>query len=200
MEAEGMTDVGGVTDPETGEIYIFSEMLDSADEANRIVIHEATHMGLRGAFGEELDPMLENLFENVPDKFKPGLQEIVDKYRLDVSKREGRLEAAEELLTHIAEHEPTNSVVQEFVAKIRQMLRKMGVDMGQWSDDEIISIINEARGSLSRKSDRIAGVTFDEDVIIDETGEIYTVEQDAEEVLLQIQKRKDICKKVKNCL
>ena len=201
IEADTMESIGGVTDTDTGTVYIFADQVTDAKDANRLILHEVFHSGARKAFAdEEFDSMLEDLHNNVPGKFKKGLQKIVDQYKFDTNNREDRLEAAEELLAHIAETDPKNTVLQKFVAKIRQMLRKMGIKVGEWSDAEITAIIQEAHGAAGRGKDRIAGVTFDEDVVIDETGEVFTVEQNAEEILMQINKREEACKRLQNCL
>jgi len=76
----------------------------------------------------------------------------------------------------------------------------MGVNVGEWTDAEIVSVIAEAHGAVGRGKDRIAGVTLEEEVEIEESGEIFVVEQNAEQLILQLQQRKDICKKIQSCL
>lgn len=189
-----------VTDLNTGIIYIFSDKIYDAEDANKVVLHEATHKGLRVAFGEELDPMLEDLYSNAPAKYEKALASIVETYRLDIANSEDRMEAAEELLAHIAENDPKHSVVKDFIGKIRQLLRQMGIKIGRWSNEEIVAVIKEAQGSLARSKDRIAGITLDEEYLVAETDEIYTVANDVREMLTQIEKREGVLEKVQNCL
>lgn len=200
MESQDMTDVKAVTDPQTGKIYMFADRINNKDEGIRTAIHEGVHKGLRAAFGEELDPLLLDLWNNVPEHRRAEMDEIVERYRLDPNNQEDQIEAAEELITHMAENEPENSYVQSIIAKIRQMLRRAGVELGEWTDQEIVEAIKEARGAIARRTDRIAGVTFEEDVTLDETGEIFTIEQNAEEVLTQHDKRVENCERLKACI
>ncbi len=200
IEQSNMKGIAGVTDKDTGDIYMFADQIKDAKDANKLILHETFHSGVRKAFGKDLDLMLEDLYQNVPDKFKAGLDDIVKRYKFDVKNSEDRIEAAEELLAHIAEHDPTNSILEKFVAKIRQLLRKMGVNMGEWTDAEIVTVIAEAHGAVGRGKDRIAGVTLEEEVEIEETGEVFIVEQNAEQLLHQLEQRKDICKKIQSCL
>jgi hypothetical protein len=201
MEAQNMTEVKAVTDPQTGEIYLFSDRITSKDEAVRATIHEKVHMGLRKFLGKDLDPILQDLWNNVPANRKKAMDNIVERYNIDVTKPQDQMEAAEELIAHMAESDPKNNFVQQVIAKIRQALRRAGVDMGTWTDAEIIDLIQESRGSLKRAgNDRIAGVTFDEDVEIEDTGEIFTIEQDAGEMLAQQAKRIENVNRLKACL
>ena len=200
MESQDMTDVKAVTDPQTGKIYMFADRINNKDEGIRTAIHEGVHKGLRAAFGEELDPLLLDLWNNVPEHRRADMDEIVERYRLDPNNQEDQIEAAEELITHMAENEPKNSYVQSIIAKIRQILRRAGVELGEWTDQEIVEAIKEARGAIARRTDRIAGVTFEEDVTVDETGEVFTIEQNAEEVLMQHDKRVENCERLKACI
>ena len=200
MKRRNISSIAGITNPKNGQIILFADKIQDADDAIRLILHETFHAGARKAFGKDLDPLLADLYKNVPAKFKKGLADIIEGYKLDISKSKDRLEAAEELLAHIAEHDPQNSILENFVAKVRQLLRKAGIDMGTWTDQEIVLMIAEGQGAVGRGRDRIAGVTFDEDVVVDETGEIFTIEQDAEEILLQVDKRKAAVDRLKNCL
>jgi hypothetical protein len=199
MEQRGMQDVGGVTNPNTGDIYIFSDKITDADHANRVTIHEATHAGLEIAFGDELDPMLLDLAKNVPTVLQDRADEIVDVYKLDVSKDADLIEMAEELVAHGAEHFPNLPIIKKFVAKIRAMLRKMGF-VEQWTENDVLGLIMEAQGAVKRRGRTLEGITFDEDVEVAETGEVYTIERDAQELLTQNQKRTEVCEKLKSCL
>jgi hypothetical protein len=199
MEKEGMTDTKGVMNPRTGEVYLFSDKITSASEANRTAVHEGTHVGLGIAFGDELDSLLLDLANKIPPQLQGMADEIVETYGLDLEVEDDKIEMAEELITHGAEKFPNLNVVKRFIAKIRALLRKMGF-VEEWSDNDVIGLILEARGALQRRGRSLAGITLEEDVEVEETGEIFTIEQDAQELLTQNEKRREACERVRKCL
>jgi hypothetical protein len=58
----------------------------------------------------------------------------------------------------------------------------------------------EAQGAIKRRGRSLEGITLDEDVEVAETGEVFTIEQDAQELLTQNEKRKQACERLKSCL
>jgi hypothetical protein len=199
IERLNMTEANGVSDPNTGAIYLFADKIPDTETAVKTVLHETTHKGLRVAFGKELDPLLDDLFKNTPKKYVKKLQKIVDSYNLDVGNQEDRREASEELLAIIAESDPKNSMLKKVIAKVRQVLRNLGI-VNEYSDGDITAIIAEAKGAIGRRTDRITGVTLEEDVLMEETGEVFTIEENAAEIIMQHDKRIKNCERLKACL
>ena len=199
MEAQGMTQVKAVFDPQSGQIYVFADQIESIDEATRTALHEKAHRGLRVAFGNRLDPLLDDIFLNVSERRQADMQKIVDAYGLDVGVVQDRRVIAEELLAHMAEHSVNDGIVNRAVAFIRNLLRQMGF-VEAYTDNDIRAIIREAQGAISRGPSRLEGVTIEEEVVLDETGEVFIVEQDADVALTGISQRIEICKKVRRCL
>jgi hypothetical protein len=199
MEREGQTDVAGVTNPENGDIYLFSDKMVDAPHANRVTIHEVTHAGLQLAFGDELNPMLLDLANNVPTQLQERADEIVDVYGLDVGKDADKIEMADELVAHGAEHFPNLPIIKKFVARIRKILRKMGF-VEQWTENDVIGLMMEAQGAIKRRGRSLAGISLEEEVEVEETGEVFTIERDAQELLTQNEKRKQACERIKSCL
>jgi hypothetical protein len=70
----------------------------------------------------------------------------------------------------------------------------------EWTDGEIINLITEAQGALGRRGKPINQIALTEDVMIEETGEVFTIERNAEEILTQHDKRVGVVEKLKNCL
>lgn len=198
MQAEGMTQVKAVYDPQTNEIFMFADQIESVDEAQRTSLHEKAHRGLRKAFGERLNPLLDDVFANANEKRQANMQTIIDRYKLDPTVLEDQRVIAEELLAHMAEHDVSDGMLNRAVAFIRKLLRDMGVTL-EFTDNDIRALIREAQGAV-RRTDRIAGVTIEEEVILDDTGEVYIVEQDADVALTGINQRIEICKKLRACL
>lgn len=199
MEEEKMTDVAGVTDPRTGDIYIFSDKIVNGAHANRVTIHEITHSGLRVAFGTELDSMLLDLGNNVPPALQTLSDEITETYEFDLNKNSDKIEMAEELVAHGAEDFPNLPIIKKFIAKIRRMLRNRGF-VREWTENDVIGLIKEAQGAIKRRGRSLEGITFDEEVEVEETGEVFTIERDAQDSLDQNEKRQKVCQRIKKCL
>jgi hypothetical protein len=200
MQEQGMTQVKAVFDPQTAEIFLFTDQIGSIDEATRTSLHEKTHRGLRVAFGNRLDPLLDDIYKNANETRQANMQTIAEKYRLDPTVVEDQRVMAEELLTHIAEHDVSDGMVNRAVAFIRKILRDMGVNLETWTDNDIRALIREAQGSIGRRGNRVEGVMIEEEVIVEGTDEIYIVEQDADVVLTGVQNRIEICRKLRACL
>jgi len=199
MEDRGMTHVKAVFDPQTGKIYIFADKIGSIDEAVRTALHEKTHRGLRVAFGERLNPLLDDIYKNATDQRQVNMNTIAERYKLDPNSREDQRQIAEELLTHMAEYDVNNGIVNRAVAFIRKLLRGMGITL-RFTDNDIRAIIREAQGSITRKQASLAGVMIDEEVTVEGSDEVYIVEQDAETAMANINKRIEICKKLRACV
>ena len=106
---------------------------------------------------------------------------------------------AEELVAHGAEDFPNLPIIKKFVAKIRRMLRKRGF-VTEWTENDVVGLIKEAQGAIKRRGRSLEGITFDEEVEVEETGEVFTIERDAQESLDQNEKRQKVCQRIKSCL
>lgn len=133
-----------------GKVYLLADRIDSKGDIERLLFHEVLgHAGLRGAFGSELDPILDQMW-------RARRREVMAKakeYGLDTSAEKGRREAAEEVLAEWAESQPSLGFVRRAVATIRAWLRKHapGLKGMKLSDDEIISqFLLPAQGFIKR--------------------------------------------------
>jgi N12 class adenine-specific DNA methylase len=88
----------------------------------RVFAHEVLgHAGLRGLFRGDLDKVL----SEVAMKRRGDVRIKASEYGLDISNREDRLVAAEEVLAELAQTEPSNSIVTKAIEIIRRALRAM---------------------------------------------------------------------------
>jgi hypothetical protein len=181
-----------------GKIFVFSDNVFSEKDAAQAALHEATHKGLRVAFGDQLDPLLDDLYANIPKKHQAAFDKITSTYEFDLGEVTQQRKATEELLAHIAEKDPQAGIIKRAIAVIRKALRKYGLVEG-WSDNDIVNLIREAQGALGRKS-TLDEIVFSEDVMVEETGEVFTVEENAAELLDRQDKRIGVVEKLKNCL
>jgi len=131
-------------------------------------------------------------------KHQTLFDKIIKMYKFDVNEQEDQRAAAEELITHIAQTDPKATIVRRFIAAIRKILRRIGI-VKEWSDNDIIALIAEAQGSYGRRGN-LDQIVFSEDVMVEETGEVFTVEENAAELLNQQDKRIGVVEKLKQCL
>ena len=148
-----------------GKVYIVADEMKSPEDVARVLFHETLgHYGLRGAFGDALTPVLQNVARLRPDLMKAKAKQygidialptdgtpITDEMREDVEL--GRMYVAEEVLAELAQTKPESSLVRRAIAAIRTWLRENipGFDSLKLSDDEMIrNYILPARGWVER--------------------------------------------------
>jgi hypothetical protein len=121
-----------------GTVYLMSSKLADPRDVVRVLFHEALgHYGLRGVFGKELKPLL----QQVATMRKAQVEAKMKEYGLRGVSSVDRLTAAEEVLAEMAQTAPNIGFVRRAVATIKAWLRKhipgfMGMKM---TDDEIIA-------------------------------------------------------------
>ncbi len=135
-----------------GKAYLLASALPSAHDAARVLYHEALgHYGLRGAFGKELDQIL----NQVATMRRADIAAKAADYGLDLGTEQGRRVAAEEVLAGMAEKTPGLHFVQRAVSAIRNFLRARvpGFQRLALTDNDIIqAYILPARGWVERRS------------------------------------------------
>ena len=135
-----------------GKAYLLASALPSAQDAARVLYHEGLgHHGLRGAFGKELDQIL----NQVATMRRADVAAKAEAYGIDLSTEQGRRTAAEEVLAEMAEKTPGLHFVQRAVAAIRNFLRARvpGFQRLALTDNDIIqAYILPARGWVERRT------------------------------------------------
>ncbi len=133
-----------------GTVYVVADQLATATDVMRVLFHEALgHMGLRGAFGDAIKPVLVNILQARRSEVAAKAKQ----YGLDMDNREDALTAAEEVLAEMAQTKPEIGFVTRAVAAIRTWLRTNvpGFKDLNLTDAEIIrSYILPARDFVQR--------------------------------------------------
>ncbi|QNK66100.1 PLxRFG domain-containing protein [Variovorax sp. PAMC26660] len=133
-----------------GDVFIVAGQLATEEDVARVLFHESLgHFGLRGAFGADLLPILQQLASLRRAEVAAKARE----YGLDMNDPQHRLIAAEEVLAELAQTTPELGFVQRAIAAIRSWLRRnlaayKGLEL---SDAEIVrDFILPARGWVQR--------------------------------------------------
>lgn len=130
-----------------GSVYIVADAVATREDVRRVLFHESLgHFGLRGVFGDRLNPMLDQLATMRPQLIAKKAQQ----YGLNLANESERRMAAEEVLAEMAQTRPEIGWVRRTIAAIRTWLREHGITKGL-SDDEIVrNYILPARGWVER--------------------------------------------------
>ncbi len=192
----------GVYDLNTDQIFMFRDKISSVDNAIQLALHEMFHKGGRAAFGKKFDVLLDDLYSNLSIKYKKQIAQIRTEYDLGDTKL-GNREATEEWVAELAQSDSPvmkANVLKRFVAAVRKMLRDAGF-VQEWTDNDIIAMISEAHESLKRsRAKPISEINLTEEVQVEETGEVFDIETNAEVALQQHDKRADVVEKLRACL
>ena len=128
-------------------MYLIADNLRAPGETLEVLLHEVVgHYGIRGLMGKDFDPILRDIYEIYGRK---GLEEIANRYGLDLNDPEDRKIAAEEKLAEMAQTGERPGFIRRVIAMIKEWLRKMGLDP-KWTDADIKALLNRARGWVER--------------------------------------------------
>lgn len=129
-----------------GRIYIVSDNLYTPEQAEAVFLHEAIgHLGLRQLLGKELNSLLNRVAMRYPAEMKA----IAQRYNINLNTKSGRMEAAEELLAHIAEQNLNPSLIQRLINLMQKFLRSIGFNM-PITKSEIVSLLQKARETVEQ--------------------------------------------------
>ena len=146
--------VRGVFDRENRTVYLIADGILDADEAQRVLFHEAVgHFGIREVMGDAIRPFLRQVVGMYGQR---GLRSIADSYGFDLSTENGRLLAAEERLAQMAEANERPKFLERVYAAIRNWLRRMGFTI-RLNDADVRAVLASARRSLEGRGGREAG-------------------------------------------
>ncbi len=135
------TDAGGAPEGffHKGTVYLMASKLPTARDTTRVLFHEALgHYGLRGVFGESLQPLLRQIVTMRKQEIKAKIED----YKRRGVKHISPLVAAEEMLAEMAENAPDVGFARRAVAAIKQWLKVNipGFDGMKFTDDDIVSL------------------------------------------------------------
>ena len=151
-EISGMYDIG------SGEVYINLSNIRSEADAVRTVLHEVVgHKGLRELIGkEEYDTEMMRLYGLLPlDARREVSKRAMERYDGDFAV------AMDEYLAEQAERNETPSWWQRVVSAVRDMLRRLGVDV-ELSDNDVKYLLWRSRKRLEARN----GFAVAEDVVM----------------------------------
>jgi len=117
-----------------GAVYVVAPMMRNEADVVETVAHEVLgHAGLRGLFGEELVPIL----DDVAAHYAPEVERRAQQYGLDMNDQTQRRQAAEEVLAFLAQEQPELNLVQRAINAIREWLRKVLPNLS-YSQSELV--------------------------------------------------------------
>lgn len=133
-------------------LYFVAGNIANTKEALLALAEEAIgHHGLRAVMG----PQFEALLDRVLAERKADVQAMAADYGLDLNNRAQALEAAEEYLAHQARLDSKETWFQGIVQAIRQMLRKMGLNL-RLSDGDIRALLAASNKYVTQGDARAA--------------------------------------------
>lgn len=142
MKSEGIAGVRGVYLPKTDEIWVVAGNIRSPYELAFVIMHEGAHRGLRKFFGNDLAPVLTQIWAT-NNNVRKRTAEYMVKHSI------GRLEATEEVLADMARNGATRSLNHwdKLVAFIKKWVANFGKSLGiklNFTDDMVESLVAAA--------------------------------------------------------
>ncbi|WP_339934598.1 LPD38 domain-containing protein [Vreelandella glaciei] len=138
---------------EGNRLYVIAANNDNVDQAVKTAIHEAVgHKGIRGVLGEELTPVMRQLYNRLPHS-KIGRQardEVLRDYPfLDRNNPDDQVTIAEEMVAHLIEKGHRPAAWQRAVAKIKALLRRLFPAI-PWTTTDVLELGERSRDYLRR--------------------------------------------------
>jgi len=134
-KADAIGDVKGAY--HEGAVHIFNNATPDLGTLEFTVAHEATHFGLAGMFGADIDPVMLNINRSNPET-QALAKELQDKYGYSIAR------STEEALADKGGDMVKVKGWDKLVAFIRDFLRKHGF-VREWTDNDIAALVMRAR-------------------------------------------------------
>ena len=147
--------VRGFYDSASDTVYFNAARL-SPSEVPGVVFHElVAHKGLREVLAPDaFNSMLDSVSSRHGGEAR--FREIAERYHLNLETENGRREAAEEYIAHLAEERNEAlkpSWWREFLAQVKQLLRRLPyLDRVRWSDREIEALLRRSARAMRRRN------------------------------------------------
>ncbi|WP_052384078.1 LPD38 domain-containing protein [Litchfieldella xinjiangensis] len=145
-------DVRGLYQGDT--LYIIAGNNDSLQQAVQTAVHEAVgHKGMRGVLGDELAPVMRQLYRSLPNspEGREALREVLATYDfLDRNNAADQVTIAEEMVAHLLEKGQRPKAWQRAVAKIRSLLRQMFPSIA-WTYTDVLALGEQSRAWLGKR-------------------------------------------------
>lgn len=139
-----------------GKLHIFADANRTPEQLEQAVMHEMVHYGLRKVFGDDLNPLLDDIWKNAQndDGFKQTLLAYRNAYR---GRPDFQRNVAEEYVAHLAETQSNPSAWRKVVDWFRAWGRKHGF-VHDWTDDDIRGLIRSVYSDLKEGRTSVAGI------------------------------------------
>lgn len=156
MAAAG-ADADGVRGLYDGDrLYIIASNNDSIQRAVMTAVHEAVgHKGIRGVLGDELTPVMRQLYNSLPHsrKGREALSEVLENYPfLDRNNPDDQVMIAEEMVAHLLEKGARPKAWQRAMAAIRNLLRRRFPSIA-WTYTDVLALGERSRDYLRQQQD-----------------------------------------------
>ena len=166
----------GYYDTATGEVVVVLDNntekgIPSVIEVAMTMMHEVVgHKGVRGLFGTKEDAFLDDVYRGMKARTKAEMESL---YGGQLRRREGESEEAfearrrrlmaDEYIARVAEEGNNPGLLRRVGAKVRGLLRGLGVELAI-TDNEIRDILRRSARELTRRKDGAMNVREDGDV------------------------------------
>jgi N12 class adenine-specific DNA methylase len=149
---DALDDAEGFLDPKTGQVWLIADHLPNAQRAAEVLLHEVMgHYGLRGAFGQRLQPMLMSIYRD-NDTVRKAADQMSERYGYS------KVLAVEEVLSDMAADGRITEQPfwQKLMSAIRNGLRSIGFTL-RMNDGDVQAIMAQARRYVTNGPRKPAG-------------------------------------------
>ena len=180
----------GYYDTATGEVVVVLDNntekgIPSVIEVAMTMMHEVVgHKGVRGLFGTKEDAFLDDVYRGMKARTKAEMESLYGgQLRRRAGESEDAFEArrrrlmADEYIARVAEEGNNPGLLRRVGAKVRGLLRALGVELAI-TDNDIQDILRRSTRELTRRKDRAMNVREDGDVRYRAAAEDYASVQD----------------------
>lgn len=153
--------IKGVLDTDSNRLYIFSDNLDSLEDATATIFHEALgHAGLKAAFRDGLDRLLNQIY-TTNTKIRAAADTYLAANKDAYTGQDAKVRATEEVLAEMAEEgQLPSSLLNKLKLFFRTMLRRIGFNITV-SDAELAAMLQMAHDAIvNAKEDSLSNRTY----------------------------------------
>lgn len=144
--------VRGLYDPTADEVHIFANNHPDAESVIRTVLHEVVaHKGLKAILKDRMASTMQDVHDNLGIRDRRAMEDIAERYGIDLKEKSGQRLAAEEYVAKLAERSIESPILARVIAAVRAGLRRMGLVKG-WSNEDIRALLRSSRKNLDEKS------------------------------------------------
>lgn len=137
----------GVFDTRDNRVYLVASRMESDHDVIMTYRHEVTgHMGVRASLGENRDSVFRQVYASYSND--PRLEEIAERYKLDLDYESNQLLASEELVALLAEPGEKPSLYDQIRLSAKEEYSRQTGEQITYSDDDIRALLERGRDYL----------------------------------------------------